>query len=56
MRLFLAAVALFLVVAVVACEPTVGVDLSGFPECPTSDSLYFAETSVPLGCPLPAGP
>ena len=54
MRLFLAVVALFLVVVVAACEPTVGVNLNGYPECPTTAAEYFNRTTVPLGCPLPA--
>ena len=54
MRYFVAGTALFLLVALTACEPTVGIDFKGFPECPTSPAEYFARPTVPLGCPLPA--
>ena len=47
--------ALFLVAVVAACEPTITGEFTlTVPYCPTSDSLYFAADSVPLGCPVPA--
>ncbi len=59
MRVLLFVVALLLVGVVTACEPTITGTFEAtvkVPFCPTSDSLYFAADSVPLGCPLPTAP
>ncbi len=59
MRYLLLLVGLFLAVVVIACEPTIAgtFDVTyDYPYCPTTDSLYFAADSVPLGCPLPTDP
>ena len=42
-----------------ACEPTLSGTLDvnyDYPYCPTTDSLYVAADSVPLGCPVPPAP
>ncbi len=59
MRALFVVLGLLLVGVVAACEPTVtgAFDVAvTVPYCPTSDSLYFAADSVPLGCPLPTTP
>ncbi len=59
MKRFIIAIAIATVVLVAACEPSVNGTLEvsfDYPFCPTTDSLYVAADSVPLGCPVPPVP
>ena len=55
-RLLLIGVAVLLTVAVTSCESEITASLDVtyyYPFCPTTDSIYIAVDSVPLGCPTP---